>query len=60
MEKKNHCHQEIKNKNTNIFNHMANLSILHGFFYKGTFYWNGEPQPHSHKIPKHGRIFTHK
>jgi hypothetical protein len=29
--------------------HMDNRSILHGQFYKGTYYHHGIPQPHSKK-----------
>ncbi len=29
--------------------HLANLRILHGFFYHGVYYLRGHPQPHHNR-----------
>jgi hypothetical protein len=40
-----------------IIRHLANLALLHGVFYHGTYYWRGVPQPHSKSLPKKGNIY---
>ena len=51
-------------KKENMIRHLANLSLLHGFFFHGTYFHEGKPQPHSQstkvKFKDRGTIFRAK